>query len=81
MDQSSGYWNIEMHPESIPLLTFNSPFGRYSYKRLPFGLCSSQDVFQRAVDKTFGDIPDVYCIADDILVGAPTKDRHDEAVN
>ena len=27
---------------------------------------SSQDVFQRAFNETFSDIPDVYCIADDL---------------
>ena len=81
LDQSSGYWNIEVHPDSVHLLTFNTPFGRYAYKRLPFGLVSSQDVFQRAVDETFGDIPDVYCIADDILVAARTREEHDVAVN
>ena len=46
LDQSSGYWNIEVHPDSVHLLTFNTPFGRYAYKRLPLGLVSSQDVFQ-----------------------------------
>ena len=81
LDQSSGYWNIEVHPDSVHLLTFNTPFGRYAYKRLPFGLVSSQEVFQRAVDETFSDIPDVYCIADDVLIAARTKEEHDSAVN
>ena len=31
LDQSSGHWNIEIHPDSIHLLTFNTPFGRYAY--------------------------------------------------
>ena len=42
---------------------------------------SSQDVFQRAVDETLSDIPDVYCIADDVLIAARTKEEHDLAVN
>ena len=73
--------NIEIHPDSIHLLTFNTPFGRYTYKRLPFGLVSNQDVFQRAVDDTFRDIPDVYYIADDVLIAARTREEHDLAVN
>ena len=68
LDQSSGYWNIEVHPDSVHLLTINTPFGRYAPKRLPFGLVSSQDVFQRAVDETFGGIPNVYCIEHDVLI-------------
>ena len=81
LDQSSGYWNTEVHPDSVPLLTFNTPFERYAYKRLPFGLVSSQDLFQRSVDETFSDIPDVYCIADDVLIAARTREEHDLAVN
>lgn len=27
LDQSSGYWNMEVHPDSVPLLTLNTPFG------------------------------------------------------
>ena len=27
LEQSSGYWNIEVHPDSVHLLTFNTPFG------------------------------------------------------
>lgn len=81
LDQKCGYWNIDMHPESRKLLTFNTPFGRYSFKRMPFGLNSSQDIFQRAVDQTFGDIPDVYGIADDLLVAAETKKEFDKAIN
>ena len=64
----ASYWNIEVHPDSVHLLTINAPFGRYAYKRVPFGLVSSQDVFQRAVDETFGGIPNVYCIAHDVLI-------------
>ena len=75
IDQSSGYWNIKVHPDSVHLLTFNMPLGRYAYKRLPFGLVSSQDVFQCAIDETFSDIPDVCCIADDVLISCCFKDK------
>ena len=42
---------------------------------------SSEDVFQRAVNEKFSDVPDVYCIADDVLIAARTKEEHDLAVN
>lgn len=38
LDQSSGYWNMEVHPDSVPLLTLNTPFGRYAYKGFYLGL-------------------------------------------
>jgi len=42
---------------------------------------STQDVFQLAVDETFGDIPNVYCIAEDVLIAARTREEHDVVVN
>ncbi|KAL9978440.1 hypothetical protein ACROYT_G015954 [Oculina patagonica] len=60
--------------------TFNSPFGRYRFLRLPFGLVCAQDIFQRKVDETFGDLPGVTGIADDIVVYGYKSDcsDHDE---
>ena len=45
-DASSGYWQIKVDEESSKLLTFATPFGRYKYKRLPFGIHSASEVFQ-----------------------------------
>lgn len=43
--KSSGFWNDGIHPESAPLLTFNTPDGRYSHNCLPFGLNSFHKIF------------------------------------
>ncbi|CAM1154056.1 Uncharacterised protein r2_g4222 [Pycnogonum litorale] len=50
LDAKSGYWSVVLDPQSQLYTTFNSPFGRYCFKRLPFGLKISQDVFQAAMD-------------------------------
>ena len=42
-----GYWSIVLDEESSLLTTFNSPFGRYYFLLLPFGLVCSQDIFQK----------------------------------
>ncbi|KAI8484941.1 hypothetical protein Bbelb_373480 [Branchiostoma belcheri] len=47
LDASNGYWNIKLDEESSLLTTFNSPYGRFKFNRLPFGLRVSQDVFHR----------------------------------
>jgi len=43
---SSGYWTIQVDEESSKLLTFNSPFGSYKFKRLAFGVLHESEVFQ-----------------------------------
>ena len=36
LDALNAYWQIPVDEESSRLLTFNSPYGRYCFKRLPF---------------------------------------------
>ena len=63
--------------ESSYLTTFNSPFGRYRFKRMPFGLRMSQDVFQTTIEQTFEGCEGVVGIADDIVVFGKTTEEHD----
>ena len=78
-DTNKGYWHIELDYESSLLCTFNTPFGRFRPKRLPFGVKVSQDIFQRKLDEILRDIPNVAGIADDILVFGSTDIEHDQA--
>ncbi|KAK3746668.1 hypothetical protein QZH41_010504, partial [Actinostola sp. cb2023] len=77
VDARSGYWNIKLDHESSLYTTFNSPHGRYRFLRLPFGLICAQDIFQKKVDETFGDLPGVTGIADDIVVYGNDLSEHD----
>ena len=51
---NNGYWLVKLTEEASSLTTFATPFGRYRYNRLSFGLCVSQDIFKFKVDQTFG---------------------------
>ena len=76
VDARSGYWNVKLSKDSSYLTTFNTPFGRYRFLRLPFGLKSAQDVFQKRIDETFQDIPGIEIVADDILIFSTTTEEH-----
>ena len=77
LDARSGYWGIELDEPSQLLTTFNTPFGRYCYKRLPFALNVSQDLFQRTMDVVLEDLPGVVSIADDIVCTGKDDKEHD----
>ena len=79
---SSGYHNLKLVKQSSYLTTFACPFGRYRYKHLPFGATLAGNMFQHKIDKIFNDMPNVFGIADDILVIGYNKDGtdHNEAV-
>lgn len=78
LDAKSGYWSVQLDEASQLLTTFNSPFGRFCYKRLPFGLKTSQDVFQRAMDNVLQGLTGVVSIADDITVFGADEKEHDD---
>ena len=61
------------------LCTFNTPFGRYRLKRLPFGVVVSQDIFQRKLDDIYRNIPNVTGIADDIIIYGSTEEELGQA--
>ena len=48
---------------------------------MPFGITVAGDVFQRKLDTIFGDISQVACIADDIIIIGYKEDHsdHDKA--
>ena len=77
LDASSGYWQISLDQASAKLCTFNSPFGCYMFKHLPFGLSSAQDIFQRVMAEMFKDNNGVEVVVDNILIRGTNKPEHD----
>ena len=79
-DATSGLWHVPLDLRSSLLTTFNIPWGRYRWLRMPFGLKVSGDVFQERLDKVLRLIPGVLGIADDIVIHGPTENTHDGTV-
>ena len=49
LDANSGFWQVKLHPDSRQLTTFITPWGRYCFKRMPFGISSAPEFFQQAM--------------------------------
>ncbi|MCG7877651.1 MAG: RNase H-like domain-containing protein, partial [Candidatus Thiodiazotropha endolucinida] len=77
IDCTNGYWQIRICPASQKLCTFNTPFGRYSFTRLPFGIRCSGEVYQRAVSNIIEGIEGCSAIVDDILIWGKDMKEHD----
>ena len=80
LDARYGYCSIALDKESSFLRTFNSPFGRYSYLRIPFGLVCSQDVFQNRMDHVLEHCKGYISIADDITARGKIAEDHDASL-
>lgn len=77
LDAKAGYWSIHLDEESQILTTFRTPFGRYCWKRFPFGLSVSQDLFQAKMDQILEGLHGVASIADNIVVYGKDEEEHD----
>lgn len=51
LDATTGFWQIPLSGESWLLTTFITPFGRYAFNRLPFGISSAPEHFQRRMSQ------------------------------
>jgi len=47
LDANSGFWQIKLALESRPLPTFFTPWGRFCFNVLPFGVSSGSEKFQK----------------------------------
>ena len=54
--------------ESALLTTFITPFGRYCFQHLPFGISSAPEHFQRHMQEILEGVQGVVCLMDDVLV-------------
>ena len=59
--------------ENSKLLTFNSPFGRYSFCRLPYGIHSASEIFQAQIAKI---VEGTKNYQDDILIWSETLEDY-----
>ena len=81
LDASSGFYQIPLSEESSKLCTFATPFGRWRFNRMPFGISTAPEIFQRTMDMFFGDLKGVVCYEDDICVYSSTTEEHMQHLN
>jgi hypothetical protein len=57
LDATSGFWQMPLDEESSFLTTFNTPFGRYRFTVVPFGVVFANKFFIRLSTRNFGTYP------------------------
>ncbi|GKA13495.1 reverse transcriptase domain-containing protein [Tanacetum coccineum] len=77
LDGFSGYFQIPIDPMDQEKTTFTCPFRKYSYRRMPFGLCNAPATFQRCMLAIFHDMIEesVEVFMDDFFVFGDTFDK------
>ena len=77
LDANSGFWQIPLAKNSQKLTTFVTPFGRYYFTKMPFGISSAPEHFQKRMSTILSGLDGVLCLMDDILVFAKDEVEHD----
>lgn len=78
LDANKGFWQIKLSDKASNLTTFTTPFGRYKFLRLPFGVSNAPEIFHRTFSEIFEDIENVKIYIDDIIIFAKNRQQHDE---
>ena len=68
LDANMGFFQIQLDYDSQLLTAFSTPWGRYMYKRLPMGICSAPEIYQRKIEELFEGIENLASIFDDVLL-------------
>lgn len=77
LDAASGFWQIKLDKESSKICTMCTPYGRYRFLRMPFGISSAPEIFQRAMHRVLEGLEGVAVVMDDILVWGRSREQHD----
>uniref|UniRef100_A0A131YJ66 RNA-directed DNA polymerase n=1 Tax=Rhipicephalus appendiculatus TaxID=34631 RepID=A0A131YJ66_RHIAP len=76
LDAKSAFWQLTLDEASSRLCTFTTPWGRYRFLRVPFGLATAPELFQQAIEQVFQGQVVVKPYFDDILVASSTPAEH-----
>ena len=78
LDANSGFWQIPLAEKSRLLTTFITPKGRYCFNKLPFGISSAPEHFQKRMSRILSGLEGVLCQMDDVLVFGKDQSEHDQ---
>ena len=73
IDLRSGYHHIALGKDSGAKTAFVTPFGKYEFLMVPFGLAQAPAYFQLLMNKVLGRLPYATTYLDDIIIFSNKK--------
>ena len=77
LDCNSVFWQEKLDPDSRLLTTFITPFGRFCFNRMPFGIKSAPGHYQTRMSQTLEGQDGHILIVDDMIIYGKTQKEHD----
>ena len=75
-DMRSGYYHMVLSKESRPKMAYVSSYGKWEFKRCPFGLAQAPAYFWRLVNEVLSGFTFAFGYLDDIFVFSPYMTSH-----
>lgn len=76
VDANCGFWQVTLAEESREYTTFLTPWGRFQFVVMPFGISSAPEFYQRSMEKILYGLEGVICMMDDVLVFGKSESEH-----
>ena len=76
LDLAKGFYQIPVAEADVEKTTFITPFGKFAFNRMPFGLRNAPAVFQRTMEEVLGHISNCAPYIDDLIVFSTTWEEH-----
>ena len=76
LDLQAGCHHIPLDKPSIPKTAFNSPFEKFKYVKVPFGLAQAPAYFQELMTGTLKDFPFAIAYLDNVIIFSKTPQEH-----
>ena len=68
IDIHSAYFQLMLTKKASEICSISTTFGTYSYAVAPMGINAIPSVFQNIMAELIGDMDNVFCYVDDILI-------------
>ncbi|CAB0016247.1 unnamed protein product [Nesidiocoris tenuis] len=80
LDANHGFWQLNLAKESQDYTTFITPFGRFKFRKLPFGITSAPEEYQKRISMILEGSKNCLSHLDDILIWGNSKEEHDQCL-
>lgn len=77
LDIREAFHQVELAEDSRDFTTFITNRGLFRFKRLPFGLVTAPEIFQRIMEEILSGCEGTYWYLDDVIIEGETKEIHD----
>lgn len=77
LDIREAFHQVELAPDSRDVTTFITSRGLFRFKRMPFGLVTAPEIFQRIMEELLSGCDGTFWYLDDIIIEGANKEIHD----